>query len=151
MRLTLQTDLAFRMLIFLAQAGEEGGAIAEIASAYGVSEHHLRKVANRLVRLGFVESVRGRGGGLRLRVAPSMISLGAVMRQMEPDFALVDCLGSAPGRCPLSGYCGLQRVFREALKAWVQVVDRYTLADVITGSRNLPRLLGLAPPGRQSG
>lgn len=143
MRLTLHSDLAFRTLIFLATAGEQGSSIPVIANAYGVSEHHLRKVVNHLAQVGWVESTRGRGGGLRLRLAPAQISIGAVMRETEADFALVDCLGVEPERCVISGCCGLQRIFGEALQAWFQVLDRYTLADAMNGSRGLSRLLGL--------
>lgn len=143
MRLTLHSDLAFRTLIFLAAAGKRGGSIQQIAEAYKVSENHLRKVVNHLAHAGWIEAVRGRGGGLRLRVAPSAISIGAVMREMETDFALVDCLGSEPERCVISGSCGLQRIFGEALRAWFQTLDRYTLADAIEGSRGLTTLLGL--------
>lgn len=143
MRLTLHSDLAFRTLIFLAAAGAEGGAIPQIAKAYGVSENHLRKVVNHLAQAGWIEATRGRNGGLKLRIAPAEISIGAVMREMEADFALVDCLGSEPERCVISGCCGLQRIFGEALKEWFRILDRYTLADAMCGSRGLPLLFGL--------
>ncbi len=143
MRLTLHSDLAFRTLIFLASAGEQGAAIPQIAQAYGVSEHHLSKVVQSLVHAGYVSSARGRGGGLKLRVAPEEITLGAIMRKMEPDFALAECLGAEPERCVLSGFCGLQWIFDEALEAWFRVLESYTLADAIKRSKNLPGLLGL--------
>lgn len=143
MRLTLHSDLAFRTLIFLAAAGREGGDIPRIAKTYRVSENHLRKVVSHLAQAGWIEATRGRGGGLRLRVAPAEISMGAVMREMEADFALVDCLGAEAERCVITGCCGLQGIFGEALRAWFQVLDRYTLADAIANSGGLPRLLGL--------
>lgn len=143
MRLTLHSDLGFRTLIFLAAAGPRGGSIQQIAKTYAISENHLRKVVNHLAHAGWIEATRGRGGGLRLRVAPAEISIGAVMREMEADFALVDCFGSAPERCAISGNCGLQRIFGEALGAWFQTLDRYSLADAIAGSSRLPTLLGL--------
>jgi Rrf2 family transcriptional regulator, nitric oxide-sensitive transcriptional repressor len=143
MRLTLHTDLAFRTLMFLAAAGEGGGDIPQIAEAYGASEHHLRKVANHLTQIGLVQSTRGRGGGLRLGKAPREISIGGVMRRLESDFALADCLGAEPERCVIAGCCGLQKIFKEALEAWFLVLDRYTLADAMKGSRSLTRLLGL--------
>ncbi len=143
MRLTLHADLAFRTLIFLATAGEKGAPIPQIARAYGVSESHLTKVAQSLVQAGFVISNRGRGGGLQLRLAPEEILIGEVIRKMETDFALVDCLGAEPERCILSGFCGLQWIFDEALEAWFRVLDRYTLADALKRSKDLPRLLGM--------
>lgn len=142
MRLTLHSDLAFRTLIFLAAAGAEGGSIPQITKTYRVSENHLRKVVSHLAQAGWVEATRGRGGGLRLRVAPADISIGAVMREMEADFALVECLGAEPERCLITGCCGLQGIFGEALRAWFEVLDRYSLADAIKGSRGLSRLLG---------
>ena len=143
MRLTLHTDLAFRTRIYLAVAGESGGTIPEIASAHAISENHLRKVVGRLVDLGYVEATRGRGGGLRLALAPSQISIGAAMRKLEADFALVDCMGSNPEQCAITGCCGLQRIFQESLRAWLQVLDRYTLADAIKSSRHLLQRLGM--------
>jgi len=144
MRLTLHSDLGFRTLIFLAVAGESGGSIPQIAKAYGVSQNHLKKVVNHLAHAGWVEAARGRGGGLRLRVAPAQISIGAVMREMESDFALVDCLGVEPERCLIAGNCGLQRIFGEALRAWFQILDRYSLADAVDRPGALHDLLGLA-------
>jgi Rrf2 family nitric oxide-sensitive transcriptional repressor len=151
MRLTLHSDLAFRTLIFLAAAGRRGASIQQIAKAYSVSENHLRKVVNHLAHAGWIEAMRGRGGGLRLRVAPAEISIGAVMREMETDFALVDCFGSAPERCAITGNCGLQRIFGEALRAWFQTLDRYSLADAIAGSSRLPTLLGLEETAAEGG
>jgi Rrf2 family transcriptional regulator, nitric oxide-sensitive transcriptional repressor len=130
-------------MILLAAAGPSGSTIPEIAAAYRVSENHLRKVVHDLVRLGLLQSIRGRGGGLRLALPPSEISIGAVMRVMEPDFALVDCLGHAPERCVITAHCGLQGIFGEALRAWFAVLDRYTLADAMAGSTRLTELLGL--------
>jgi Rrf2 family nitric oxide-sensitive transcriptional repressor len=142
MRLTLHSDLAFRTLIYLAVADKRGGTIPEIAKAYSISENHLRKVAGRLIDLGFVDATRGRGGGLRLALPPSQISIGAAMRKLETDFALVDCMGTTPERCRITGCCGLQRIFNESLRAWFQVLDRYTLADTISRSRELLQRLG---------
>jgi Rrf2 family nitric oxide-sensitive transcriptional repressor len=143
MRLTLHSDLAFRMLLFLATAGEDGADIPKIAEAYGVSENHLRKVATHLSQIGLVESTRGRGGGLRLGVDPSTVTIGAILRATESDFALVDCLGNEPQRCAITGSCGLQKIFAEALEAWFKILDRYTLADATEKSRSLSRLLGI--------
>jgi Rrf2 family nitric oxide-sensitive transcriptional repressor len=136
LRLTVHADLAFRTLIFLAAAGQEGAAIPQISTAYSVSEHHLRKVAARLIEIGFVKATRGRGGGLRLAAPPSEISIGGAMRRLESDFSIVECLGVAPDRCVIAGCCGLQTIFAEALDAWFKVLDRYTLADAIGGSKS---------------
>jgi Rrf2 family transcriptional regulator, nitric oxide-sensitive transcriptional repressor len=144
MRLTVHSDLAFRTLVYLAAAGDEDVDIPRIAKAYNVSEHHLRKVAQRLGQLGWVTSTRGRGGGLRLGVEPEKISIGEVLRRMEPDFALVDCFGHAPERCVITGNCGLQGIFGEGLRAWFGVLDQYTLADAVKRSHGLQKALDLA-------
>jgi Rrf2 family transcriptional regulator, nitric oxide-sensitive transcriptional repressor len=108
----------------------------------------LRKVAHELVRLGLIDSTRGRSGGLRLGARARELSIGAILRLTEADFALVDCLGNQPERCAIAGHCGLQRIFGEALKAWFEVLDRYTLADAVSGSRKLRDLLEIdgGPP-----
>jgi Rrf2 family nitric oxide-sensitive transcriptional repressor len=147
MRLTLHADLAFRTLIFLAAADKRSGTIPEIAKAYAISENHLRKVVARLVEIGFVEATRGRGGGVRLAMEPSRISIGTAMRKLESDFALAECMGVSPERCVITGCCGLQRVFKEALNAWFEVLDRYTLADAVGGSKRLRQALGLNEAG----
>ena len=141
MRLTLYSDLAFRAMLFLAVAGEDGGTIPQIAAAHRISEDHLRKVAHELVRLGLIDSTRGRSGGLRLSPKAFELSIGAILRLTEADFALVDCLGNQPERCAITGHCGLQRILGEALGAWFEVLDRYTLADAVGGSGNLRELL----------
>ena len=141
MRMTYHADLGFRTLMYLASAGSEGATIVQIAEAYNVSENHLRKVTLQLTKIGLLHSTRGKGGGLRLAVDPSKISLGWAMRKLEPDFAIVECMGVEPDRCVINGCCGLQTIFKEALCSWFKVLDGYTLADAIGGSRRLNRLL----------
>lgn len=131
MQLTLQTDYSFRVLLYLAHQNEKGGTIPDISRLYGISENHLRKVVHHLVEAGFLKSTRGRGGGLHLSRPPAEISLGAVVRSNEPNFSLVECLGTHPERCVLTGDCGLQHIVGEALAAWFAVLDKYTLSDVV--------------------
>ena len=141
MRMTFHSDLGFRTLIYLASATPDGATIPQIAEAYDVSENHLRKVALHLTKLGLVDSTRGKGGGLKLAKDPSKISIGWAMRRLEPDFAIAECMGAEPHRCVITGNCGLQSIFKEALAGWFSVLDKYTLADAISGSRRLKRLL----------
>jgi Rrf2 family nitric oxide-sensitive transcriptional repressor len=129
--------------MYLALANDRGASIPEIAKANAISENHLRKVVGRLIEIGLVEATRGRGGGLRLALPAANIYIGNTIRKLEKDFALVDCLGGNPQRCVMTGCCGLQRIFRESLKAWFQVLDRYTLADAIKNSRGLLSRLGI--------
>lgn len=141
MRMTFHADLGFRTLVYLATAAPEGSTIPQIAEAYDVSENHLRKVTHHLTKLGLVDSTRGKGGGLKLAKDPSKISIGWAMRRLEPDFAIAECMGAEPQRCVISGNCGLQSILMEALSSWFSVLDKYTLADAIGGSRRLKRLL----------
>ncbi len=129
MRLTRFTDYSLRVLIFLCLKPGELASIVEIAEAYGISENHLVKIVHKLGQLGFVQTARGRNGGLRLGAAPEQIGLGEVVRQMEEDMAIAECFGA--GCCPIAGMCGLQQALGEALRAFVAVLDKYTLADLV--------------------
>jgi Rrf2 family nitric oxide-sensitive transcriptional repressor len=145
MRLTRFTDYALRTLMFLGLRGEEGARIREIAEHYGISENHLMKVVQELGKCGFVQTVRGRGGGLRLARPPAAIGLGAVVRAVEDDLALVECLGPEGSHCAIVGACRLTGILAEALDAFLAVLDRYTLADLLGPSARLRALLDLAP------
>lgn len=106
MRLTTMTDYAMRLLMYVAQQPDRLCTIAEVAKAYDISEAHLMKITHQLGLNGWLETVRGKGGGMRLGAAPADISLGAVVRSIEPDFYLVDCL-TRDTTCTLTGYCKL--------------------------------------------
>jgi Rrf2 family nitric oxide-sensitive transcriptional repressor len=150
MRLTRYTDYALRTLLYLGANEPRQSSIGEIARAYGISENHLTKVVHQLGRLGLVRTIRGRGGGLRLALAPGEIVVGAVVRQTEEDLALVECFGGAA--CAITSACRLRQALGEALSAFLAVLDRYTLADLLAGGAapDLARLLGLpAPPGSE--
>lgn len=130
MRLTTMTDYAMRLLMYVAHNPERLCTIAEIAEAYGISESHLMKVTHRLGQAGFLETVRGKGGGMRLAAAPPEINLGRVVREIEPDFALVECF--APGSsCALNSYCRLAGIVDGALQAFLTHLDGFTLADLV--------------------
>ncbi len=151
MRLTRFTDYSLRTLMFLCLRDEGKSSIAEIASAYAISEHHLTKVVHRLGQLGLVQTSRGRHGGLRLGRRPEDIVLGQVVRHTEEDLAIVECFDG--GCCPIAGLCELQRALAEALQAFLLVLDRYTLADLVrprgaalAGRLGLPAPAGAARP-----
>jgi Rrf2 family nitric oxide-sensitive transcriptional repressor len=141
MRLTAYTDYSLRLLMFVAVKGERLSTIEEVSKAYGISHNHLMKVAHRLGQEGFLETVRGRKGGLRLGRAPERISLGQVVRTMEEDMDLVECFAVAQGGCVISGPCRLNGVLREALRAFLTVLDGYTLADLVARPASLSKLL----------
>jgi len=129
MKLTSFSDYALRVLMFTHAAGGRLVTIEEMAGAYDISHAHLRKVVNTLSRSGYLTAVRGRAGGIRLAIPPEKIVLGDVVRATEPDFALADCFSSA-GLCAITECCKLQGVLDEALQAFLEVLDRKTLANI---------------------
>jgi Rrf2 family nitric oxide-sensitive transcriptional repressor len=150
MRLTLHTDYALRLLMFLAIEPDELHTIEEIALRYDISRNHLMKIAQTLVQEGFIESLRGRGGGLRLGLGPApglevkSINLGAVVRATEDSFALVECFDREHNRCLITSACGLRGPLEEALQAFLAVLDRYCLDDLVKNPgtfRRMRRLL----------
>ncbi|MEZ4380809.1 MAG: Rrf2 family transcriptional regulator [Nannocystaceae bacterium] len=134
MRLTKHTDYALRVLLYAATHSERMVSTEEISNAYGISANHLVKIINSLGKAGLLEVKRGRAGGLRLARTPEEISVGAVVRLTEPDFHMVECFDREANTCPIVGACGLIPPLDEALAAFLEVLDRYTLADV-TGPR----------------
>ena len=143
MHLTRFTDYGLRTLVFLALRPDALGSIAEIATAYGISESHMTKVIHTLGRAGLIETLRGRRGGIRLARPAAAIGLADVVRATEPELALVECQGG--GHCVIDGACRLHGIMDEAVGAMFAVLDRYTVADVATpGNRVLLRRLGLA-------
>jgi Rrf2 family nitric oxide-sensitive transcriptional repressor len=129
MRLTRFSDYSLRALMFVGLRGEAYSGIAEIAAAYAISPDHLTKVVHRLAQLGLIQTQRGRGGGLRLARPAAEIVVGEVVRRTEEDLSLVDCMGG--GACILTGTCTLQHALTAALAAFLDVLDGYTLADLL--------------------
>src|SRR6476619_253595 len=144
MRLTLWTDYAVRTLIYLGGNGDSLATIAEIAEGFDISRPHLMKIVNRLGVQGYVETVRGRKGGIKLARPPAQIRVGAVVRDTEEDLAVMGCLAES-GFCRIEGCCVLRRALREAMLAFLEVLDRYTLADLLAPDRRLAESLGFAP------
>lgn len=129
MQLTRFTDLGLRVLMYLThREREQPVTIAEIAAQFAVPHNHLVKVVNRLGKLGWIVATRGRTGGLRLALDPSLLTLGTVLRQLEGSTELIDC---AEPPCALRGGCRLKAALNDALEAFYQVMDRSTLADVV--------------------
>jgi Rrf2 family nitric oxide-sensitive transcriptional repressor len=131
MRLTLHTDYALRLLMLLALEPDQLHTIEEVARRYRISRNHLMKVAQTLVQEGFVDGLRGRGGGLKLAKPAERINLGAVVRKTEDSLALVECFDRQKNGCVVSSACGLRGPLEEALTAFMAVLDRYSLADLI--------------------
>jgi Rrf2 family nitric oxide-sensitive transcriptional repressor len=143
-RLTTYTDYSLRMLMYLALKGDARATIAEVADAYGISKAHLNKVAHQLGLAGYVETARGKGGGLRLAKPAETIGVGDVVRRVEPDMALVPCFEPVHAPCPIVPACGLRGALHEARQAFLAVLDRYSLADLMQRRAELAALLHAA-------
>lgn len=143
MRMTLHTDYALRMLVYLALRPAQTCTVNDVARAYGLSHSHLLKVAQTLRALGFIATLRGRSGGIRLAMAPDAINVGALVRATEDDMSLVECMMAGGGKCRISPACMLKGVLTEALAAYLAVLDKYTLADVVRNRAPLGALVGI--------
>jgi Rrf2 family nitric oxide-sensitive transcriptional repressor len=131
MQLTQFTDYSLRTLMFLGAHPKRLCQIAQIAEAYDISVNHLRKVVNRLASCGYVETIRGKGGGMRLSRAPNMINIGAVVRDTEDNFDIVECFSRKHQDCPLLPACALRSVLVDAHRNFMATLDRRTLQDVL--------------------
>jgi Rrf2 family nitric oxide-sensitive transcriptional repressor len=147
MRLTLHTDFALRLLMLLALEPDTLHTIEEVATRYRISKNHLMKVAQTLAQQGFIESVRGRNGGLRLAKPAERINLGAVVRTTDDSLVLVECFARETNTCVVASACGLRGPLDEALAAFMAVLNKYSLADLIANPatyRRMERLLSVA-------
>jgi Rrf2 family transcriptional regulator, nitric oxide-sensitive transcriptional repressor len=144
MHLTAFSDYTLRTLIYLALRPDSLCTIEEIATAYDISTNHLTKVVHQAARAGEVVTARGQGGGLRLARKPASINVGAVLRRTEPDFDIVPCFGSG-AVCAIHPACVLQAALADAVAAFLAVLDRTSLADLIRPRQALSRLLHLQP------
>lgn len=151
MRLTIYTDYALRLLMYLALKNDGLATIGEIAKSYGVSKNHMMKVAYQLGTAGYVETVRGRSGGLRLAKPAESIGLGEIVRHTEPDMALVPCFQPIDAPCTIQRCCVLRKALDKARTAFVDVLDGYTLGDLTRPRSPLQELLSIAaiPPARK--
>ena len=139
MQLTTHTDYALRALIYLTlRRNEHPATVQEIADAYHISNNHVAKVAQTLVQLGYVQSLRGRGGGLVMAKSAKEINVGELVRQTE-NLKLLDCFGTESS-CPIDPACKLKQALGQAQTAFLQALDQYTLAD-LTGNTDELRIL----------
>ena len=130
MRITQYSDYSMRVLIYLHAKGESRSTIQEIANAYDISKNHLMKVVNQLTQLGYVHAVRGKQGGITLARSADQINIGVLLRETEQDLGLVECF-RPDNACTITPACRLTHVLREALDAFLAVLDQYTLADLV--------------------
>jgi Rrf2 family nitric oxide-sensitive transcriptional repressor len=141
MRLTTFSDYTLRVLMFLALSRDRLATIPEIAAAYGISENHLMKVVHQLARTGTIESVRGKGGGIRLARPPAEIRLGSVVRGSEGAAPIVECMADEAGSCRIAPACKLSAALARAFDALYATLDEYTLADMVQKPRALEAIL----------
>jgi Rrf2 family nitric oxide-sensitive transcriptional repressor len=132
MRLTQFTDYSLRLLLYLAERPDELCTVGDIALWYGVSKPHMAKIAHNLTKLGYVDGVQGKSGGLRLAKFPGDINIGKIIRQMEPDFHIVECFDKDRGDCKIDGACHLKHALHAATQAFFDVLDKHTLKAVST-------------------
>lgn len=130
MHLNLHTDYGLRVLLYLASTPAGSAAAPDIAGAYDISLNHLRKVVQGLARAGYVHTARGRTGGITLAKRPEEIVIGKVVRDLEPDFRLVECMQPETNTCIIAPCCGLTRALEDAQRAFLTVLDQHTLADL---------------------
>lgn len=141
MRLTRHTDNALRCLTLLALHPGQPMTVSEVARRMRMSEDHLFKVIGRLAQLGYVDTKRGRTGGVRLARPAQEIVVGRVVRETEESFALVECFTPETNACPIAPACVLATALDRALKAFLAVLDEVTLAELVRQPRRLERLL----------
>lgn len=142
MRLTMYTDYSLRVLLYLGIKGtEELSTVQEISDTYNISKNHLTKVVHELGKMGLIETIRGRGGGIRILVKPDQINIGATIRKTEDDFHLVECFNCATDQCVITNVCRLKGVLHEALASYFKVLDQYTLADFVENNDGLASIL----------
>ena len=151
MRLTIFTDYTLRVLIYLGVHQHEGrlATIGDIATVYGISENHLMKIVHHLAKQGYVETTRGKGGGMRLARAPELINIGSVVRGAEEDLAIVECFGKGARKCPIAPACALGEVLEHAMHAFFEVLDGQTLADLLQPRKDLARIFRSCQASRQ--
>ena len=145
MRLTTFTDYSLRVLIYVASAPDGQATIAEVARAYGISEHHLVKVVHLLGREGFLVNTRGRGGGLRLAQAPRAINVGRVVRATEGAGVAAECFDRESNQCVITRVCRLKGVLGRAVDAFYDVLDGCTLDDLVANRAQLAHVLHRHP------
>jgi Rrf2 family nitric oxide-sensitive transcriptional repressor len=143
MRLTMFTDYALRVLIYVAVRPERRTTIAEIAAAFDISENHLTKIVHTLGRSGFLANVRGRGGGVALARPAASINVAAVVHATEASVGPAECFDRATSTCRIASCCRLRGVLADALRAFDAVLARYTLADLVHDDRTLARVLAI--------
>ncbi|RTE64621.1 Rrf2 family transcriptional regulator [Amphritea opalescens] len=139
MRLTAFTDFGLRTLMYLASLEEDQlSSVAEVSGVYGVSRSHMVKVIGQLAKSGYVQTIRGKNGGIRLARQPDLINIGDVIEQLENHLDGVDCVTTS---CQLAPCCELKSALMKGMQAFIEAMRQYTLADLIVNKRQLIPLM----------
>lgn len=146
MRLSTYSDYSLRVLIYLGAREDHLATIAQIAAAYAISSNHLMKVVHRLGQGGYIETVRGKGGGMRLARAPRDVNIGELVRATEDSSRLAECFDRESSCCCIESVCQLRGILRVALESFFEVLDRHTLADLLAPRARLAKLLSVPVP-----
>ncbi|SCM68036.1 RrF2 family transcriptional regulator [Donghicola eburneus] len=145
MRITKRTNIAIRALMFCAVNMDRRVTKHDIAEACNSSENHLGQIVNQLAQLGFLETTRGRGGGLTLARAPGQISIGEVFRLLEADVPVAECFADVDNTCPLTDACRLKEAIAAALDAFYSHMETITLDTLICDNHALETMLAMTP------
>jgi len=144
MQLTLHTDYALRVLIYLAQKDDELATISEVTDFYGISRNHLVKVVHHLAQEDFIHTTRGKHGGMRLARAAELIPIGQVVRRMEPSFDLVECFNNDNQPCTVIPVCALKGVLRRAVSEFLALLDQFTVADAVVQNQTTEQIFAVS-------
>ena len=137
MQLTRFTDYSLRALMYLGNTPEKVCTVKEIAEFYAVSQNHMVKIVHNLSKLGYIQSSKGKGGGIKLLITPDKINLKGLVMQLEPNLYLVECFDLPNNRCSISNNCKLKQILHKSLGAFLEVLDQYTLEDICSGRARL--------------
>jgi Rrf2 family nitric oxide-sensitive transcriptional repressor len=147
MRLTIFSDYSLRVLMYLGVHSERLATIGDIAGAYGISKDHVIKVVHHLAQRGYIETTRGKGGGMRLAQRPEKINVGEVVRWTEENLNLVECFDRSASNCRIAPACVLKGILSRAVDEFFAVLDCHTLADLLVSKPKLAKILVLSTAG----
>ena len=134
MHLTSFTDFGLRTLMYLAARPEDMSSVKEISEHYGISRNHLVKVVHRLSQLGYIKTIKGKGGGIQIVSGTEKLRLGDLIRQLEPNMTVVECFNPETNTCNISGHCNLKHYLFESTKSFTDTMNKYTLADAVSSA-----------------
>jgi len=131
MQLTSFTDYSIRTLMYLAAHSQDISSVGKISEYYGISRNHLVKVVHQLAQFGYIETSKGRGGGIKISEGATTLKLGDLIARLEPNMDMVECFDSKTNTCRITDSCQLKHYLHEATRAYIDALNQYTLADTI--------------------